>query len=166
VPTVNRSTLVAELARRAGLSAAASERVVAALFDAADGVIAEAIGRGEAVSLGGFGRFAARQRGVRTGRNPRTAQVIEIPAATQAVFRPGTALKDALSSEAGVRVVDTLDVGRVGTGFARGGVVGGVAARIERGGGVGGGPGRAGIGPAPSDAPAMDVHGSGQGGRD
>ncbi len=47
----------------------------------------------EEVSLSGFGSFEPRQRAARTAKNPRTGELIEIPANRALVFRAFTALK-------------------------------------------------------------------------
>ena len=47
----------------------------------------------EEVSLSGFGSFELRQRAARTAKNPRTGELIEIPANRALVFRAFTALK-------------------------------------------------------------------------
>jgi Bacterial nucleoid DNA-binding protein len=45
----------------------------------------------------GFGTFQTKARAARTGRNPQTGQVIQIPAANVPSFKAGKALKDALN---------------------------------------------------------------------
>ena len=44
----------------------------------------------------GFGSFEVKKRAARTGRNPRTKEVVEIPASQVPVFKAGKALKDAV----------------------------------------------------------------------
>jgi nucleoid DNA-binding protein len=60
---MNKSDLVLEVARIAGLSRAVSETVVTAMFER----ITEALVKGERVELRGLGTFAVRQRRARTG---------------------------------------------------------------------------------------------------
>ena len=95
---MNRRDLVRELGRRAGLSAADVQRTLDALFgNSSDpGLIATTLQEGEEVHVQGFGTFAARTRGPRPGRDPRTQEPIVIPGRRVAGFRPGSALKDAL----------------------------------------------------------------------
>ena len=45
----------------------------------------------------GFGSFEVRARAARTGRNPKTKETIKIPASKVPAFKPGKALKDAVS---------------------------------------------------------------------
>ena len=48
------------------------------------------------MQLVGFGSFEVKKRDARTGRNPRTSEPVEIPAAKLPVFKAGRALKDAI----------------------------------------------------------------------
>ena len=52
---------------------------------------------GRDVKISGFGSFQIRSKAPRPGRNPRTGAAIKIKAAKIPKFRPGKALKDALS---------------------------------------------------------------------
>jgi DNA-binding protein HU-beta len=61
-------------------------------------VITEAMSRGEAVQLIGFGAFSQGQAAARTGRNPATGAAIEIAAANTVKFRAGKAFKDAVNA--------------------------------------------------------------------
>ncbi|RMG31234.1 MAG: HU family DNA-binding protein [Gammaproteobacteria bacterium] len=90
---MNKTELIATVAERAGMSRAEAAKAVDALLAS----IAEALGRGEAVSLVGFGTFEVRERAARTGRNPRTGETLEIPAARVPAFKAGKALKDAVN---------------------------------------------------------------------
>lgn len=89
----NKSELVEVVAAKADLSKAAAGRAVDAILD----TITQALKRGEAVQLTGFGTFESRQRKARTGRNPQTGEEIQIPARTVPAFRAGKQLKDALA---------------------------------------------------------------------
>jgi DNA-binding protein HU-beta len=93
---VNKSELVQQLSSRANLSRAQAQSAVDAIFSADDGLISEALKKGEKVQITGFGSFEPRHREARTGRNPRTGKEIDIAASTSAAFRPGKGLKDAI----------------------------------------------------------------------
>jgi DNA-binding protein HU-beta len=54
------------------------------------------MGKGEQITLIGFGTFLVRDRKARTGRNPRTGEAIEIAASKIPAFKAGKALKDAV----------------------------------------------------------------------
>ena len=58
--------------------------------------VTEALKDGEKVALVGFGTFEVKTRAARTGKNPRTGEVINIPEAKVPSFKAGSALKDAV----------------------------------------------------------------------
>ncbi len=90
---MNKSELADAIADEADISKASAARAL----DAALGAIRASLQNGEPVALVGFGTFTVRERGARTGRNPRTGEEIEIAAARLPAFKPGKALKDALN---------------------------------------------------------------------
>lgn len=55
---------------------------------------AELLGGGE-VSLPGLGKLKVKETNARTGRNPRTGEMIDIPAGRKVVFTPGKEFKEA-----------------------------------------------------------------------
>lgn len=63
--------------------------VVQKTFDA----IAESLSRGEKVELRNFGVFKVKERRPRTGRNPRTGDIVPVPARKVVVFKPGLEMK-------------------------------------------------------------------------
>ncbi|HDZ76809.1 MAG TPA: integration host factor subunit beta [Candidatus Omnitrophica bacterium] len=63
--------------------------VVQKTFDA----IAESLSRGEKVELRNFGVFKVKERRPRTGRNPRTGEIVPVPARKVVVFKPGLEMK-------------------------------------------------------------------------
>lgn len=90
---MNKAELIAAVAEKSGLSKKDSEAAVTAALD----VITAALKDGDKVQLVGFGSFEVKPRAARTGRNPKTKEAIEIPASKVPVFKPGKALKDAVS---------------------------------------------------------------------
>lgn len=90
---MNKVELVAAVAEKAELSKKDAEKAVSAVLDA----VVEALASGDKVSVVGFGSFEVRERGERTGRNPRTKETIVIPASKQPVFKAGKAFKDAVA---------------------------------------------------------------------
>jgi DNA-binding protein HU-beta len=90
---VNKSELIDQIAKGAGVSKAAAGRTL----DAATGAIAKALKKGDLVTLIGFGTFYVGKRAARNGRNPRTGATIKIKAANSPKFRAGKALKDAVN---------------------------------------------------------------------
>ncbi len=90
---MNKAELIDVVADAADISKAAAARAVDAVTDA----IADALKKGEQVTLVGFGTFTVRDRAARSGRNPRTGETITIKASKVPGFKPGKALKDALN---------------------------------------------------------------------
>lgn len=90
---MNKNELVAKVADQSGLSKKDAERALAAVID----TITAALVAGDKVQLVGFGTFETKQREARTGRNPRSGETIEIPAASLPAFKAGKALKDAVA---------------------------------------------------------------------
>jgi DNA-binding protein HU-beta len=70
---------------------------VARVLDATIDAITQALSKGDAVSLVGFGSFVVKERAERQGRNPQTGDSITIEAAKIPAFRAGKALKDAVN---------------------------------------------------------------------
>ena len=93
---MNKTELIDKLADTANLSKADAGRVVDALFDVNNGIVAGTLKGGGKVQITGFGTFETRKRGARTGRNPRTGEKIQIAASTAPAFKPGKGLKDSI----------------------------------------------------------------------
>ncbi|GAB4488149.1 MAG: HU family DNA-binding protein [Thermodesulfovibrionales bacterium] len=89
---MTKAELIDKIAASAGLSKADADRALNASLDAIKG----AMKKGQKVTLVGFGTFSTTKRKARKGRNPRTGQVINIPAAKTPKFTAGKALKDAV----------------------------------------------------------------------
>jgi len=92
---VNKSGLVAEVAKRSGSSKAEVARTVDAAIDA----IRETVASGERVALAGFGTFERKHRNQRIARNPRKPKVpIVVPARDVPTFNPGNEFREAVAS--------------------------------------------------------------------
>ena len=90
---MNKSELIDQIAKAAGVSKAAAGRSL----DATTAAITKAMKKGDPVTLIGFGTFYVGQRAARNGRNPRTGTPNNINAANSPKFRAGKALKDAVN---------------------------------------------------------------------
>ncbi len=90
---MNKTELIAAVADKTGLPRKDVEAAINALTD----TIIDALADGEKVQLVGFGSFEVKNRATRIGRNPQTGQVVPIPPSRAAVFRPGKALREAVS---------------------------------------------------------------------
>ncbi len=89
---MNKSELIAEVSAKAEITKKDADAAVGAVIAA----ITEALVKGDKVQLVGFGTFEVRERGARTGRDPRTNKAIQIPASKAPAFKAGKALKDAV----------------------------------------------------------------------
>ena len=85
--------MIEQIAQAAEISKSAAERAVDAIVAA----VKSSLKKGDAVTLVGFGSFYVSRRKARSGRNPRTGQALDIPAAKVPKFRAGKALKDAIN---------------------------------------------------------------------
>jgi len=86
---MNKSELVEQIAKAAGISKAAAGRSL----DATTAAITKALKKGDMVTLIGFGTFHVGKRAARIGRNPRTGATIKIKAANSPKFKAGHSLK-------------------------------------------------------------------------
>ena len=91
---MTRAELIVSVADKLNMDRKLAEPVVAATFE----TIKEALIEGDKVQVLGFGTFENRTRTARKGRNPRTGEVIEIPASKLPSFKAGKAFKEAVNS--------------------------------------------------------------------
>ncbi|HEB77703.1 MAG TPA: HU family DNA-binding protein [Methylothermaceae bacterium] len=89
---MNKSELINAIAEKANLTKADAARALDAFIDS----VADALKKGEPVTLIGFGTFTVKERKERQGRNPRTGEPMVIKAAKIPAFKPGKTLKDAV----------------------------------------------------------------------
>ncbi len=87
---MTKAELIEAMAERANTSKAAAKRFVEAFTD----TVADALKKGDKVTLVGFGTFSVTERKPRKGRNPRSGEVIDIPGGKAPKFKAGKALKD------------------------------------------------------------------------
>jgi DNA-binding protein HU-beta len=90
---MNKSELIDAVAGRTELSKTECARVLDAVIES----LTDALCRGDAVTLVGFGSFHVKNRKARTGRNPKTGAIISIPASRSLGFKPSKPMKDALN---------------------------------------------------------------------
>jgi integration host factor subunit beta len=65
------------------------EAIVATFFDE----ISKRLATGGRVELRGFGAFSTRPRDARTGRNPRTGEMVDVDAKRVPYFKPGKEMR-------------------------------------------------------------------------
>ena len=91
---MNKADLIATAAEKAEVSKKDTEAVLNAITS----TIIEAVSKGDAVQLIGFGTFDVAERGERTGRNPQTGEEMTIKASKSPKFKAGKAFKDSVNS--------------------------------------------------------------------
>ncbi len=89
----------AELVDRVAYQTAMTKRQSTEVVDLFLQCMIEALQAGDKIELRGFGSFRCRQRAPRSGRNPKTAEPVEVPAKTAIYFRTGKALRERLNPE-------------------------------------------------------------------
>jgi DNA-binding protein HU-beta len=90
---MNNNELADHLSSDGTLTKADARKVLESVFAA----IANAVGKGEEVSLAGFGKFKVKDMPARDGRNPGTGETIKIAASRKMTFTPAKAIKDKLN---------------------------------------------------------------------
>lgn len=85
---MNKTDLINAIAEAAGLTKADATKAL----NATTAAIVNAVKNDDKVALVGFGTFSVSERPGRTGKNPRTGEVIEIPAKKVVKFKPGAEL--------------------------------------------------------------------------
>jgi len=89
MPTLTKAELAELLFEQVGLNKREAKDMVETFFDE----IRDALERGEAVKLSGFGNFQLRDKPQRPGRNPKTGEEIPISARRVVTFHASQKLK-------------------------------------------------------------------------
>jgi integration host factor subunit beta len=92
---MTKAELVDQVARTTQLTKKHAEIMVNTVFDS----IVDSLKDGEKIELRGFGSFRIRQRGSRTGRNPKTGARVDVPSKSIPYFKPGKELRELLNGE-------------------------------------------------------------------
>ncbi len=91
--TITRSDLGEAVYEEVGLSRNESAQLVESVLDE----IANALLEGDGVKISSFGSFMVREKGQRTGRNPKTGEEVPILPRKVLVFRASNILKDRIN---------------------------------------------------------------------
>ncbi len=91
--TVNKKELIAAIAVASALPKTVCEKALDAVMASVSGALAQ----GKEIRLVGFGTFYTAKRKATKGRNPRSGEVINIPASNQPKFKAGKGLKEAVN---------------------------------------------------------------------
>ncbi len=90
---MSKKELAKKIAEANGIRIKDAENIISMVFDG----IADTLKTGEGVSLLGFGTFAIVEKPERNAINPRTKQIVPVPAKKVVKFKPAKALKDAVA---------------------------------------------------------------------
>ena len=93
---MTKADLVEDVLALGGLTRRDAEVLIDSVFEAVTG----AIRHGDKMEVRGFGSFRIRERGARTGRNPKTVAKVEIPAKRVPYFNPSKELRDSVNPPA------------------------------------------------------------------
>ena len=91
---MTKAELVEKVAESTQLTKKHAELIVNTVFES----IVQSLRAGEKIELRGFGSFRIRQRGPRTGRNPKTGAKVEVPPKRIPYFKPGKELRELLNA--------------------------------------------------------------------
>ncbi len=90
---MNKAELISALASKTGKS----QKEVKQLLEAFTSTVKETLKKGDKITLVGFGTFDVQQVPARTGRNPRTGEVLKIKAKRKPRFKAGAELSSAVN---------------------------------------------------------------------
>ena len=91
---MTKSQLVKEVSKIAELTNEQADKAVSAVLETIQNILV----KGEDVSFKGFGSFSINERPARSGRNPRTGEVVEIGAKKIVKFKSSSELKKVVNS--------------------------------------------------------------------
>lgn len=89
---MNKKDLTELVAQKIEIPRAKAEEAIAAVFEG----ISEALKKGDKAQFVGFGTFSVSRREARSGRNPQTNEIIQIPAKSVVKFKAGSELAEAI----------------------------------------------------------------------
>jgi len=89
---MNKSAIIEAVHEKLGGTKASAETAVETVISS----IIETLKGGEEVSIAGLGIFSAKLRAARQARNPRTGDLVQVPAMRVPKFRAAKGFKDAV----------------------------------------------------------------------
>jgi DNA-binding protein HU-beta len=87
---MNKTQLISAVAKESAIKKSDVETIIENLLD----VIANEVAKGEKVQITGFGSFERKERGARELKNPRTGELIQVPASKSPSFAAGSVFKE------------------------------------------------------------------------
>lgn len=91
---MNKPEIVKAIAEKAGTANKDADAFLSAFVD----VVSENLGKGEDVSIIGFGAFSVAERSARKARNFQTGEMVDAAASKTVKFKAGKTLKEAVSA--------------------------------------------------------------------
>jgi len=92
---MNKTEFIKHIAEQHQCTQVAAEKII----DMFTSSVIDAIGKGNEISLIGFGNFSVSKVAARIGRNPRTGKALKIASYNQPKFKVGQKLKDAVNKK-------------------------------------------------------------------
>jgi len=89
---MNKAGIVDAIHQKLGTTKTQAEEAVDVVISS----VIETLKKGDEVSIAGLGIFSAKERAARTARNPRTGDMVQVPAMRVPKFRAAKAFKDAV----------------------------------------------------------------------
>ena len=86
---MKKADIISRMAEGAGITKAQAEKAMDGFLEA----VKDGLKDGGRVTFVGFGTFSVSERKARTGRNPKTGEVIQIPESRTVKFTPSEGLK-------------------------------------------------------------------------
>ena len=102
---MTKAELVEKVASTIKLSQKETEVIVGVILQS----ITESLSAGDKVELRGFGSFRIRERKPRIGRNPKSGELVEVPAKKVPFFKAGKELRERVD-EHGKNLSDSYDL--------------------------------------------------------
>ena len=90
---MNKSQFITHISEQHSCTKIEAEKVIDMFVSS----VTDALGKGEEISLVGFGNFSVSKIAAREGRTPRTGAALKIAAYNQPKFKAGQKLKDAVN---------------------------------------------------------------------
>lgn len=92
---MTKADIVERVSEKIGTTRKDAQDLVEAVFD----LLKDTLESGEDVKISGFGKFEARQKNDRRGRNPQTGEAITIAARKVLTFKLSNILRDSLNKQ-------------------------------------------------------------------
>ena len=76
-----------------------TKQQVASIIDDIFDLIKNSLAHGERVEIRNFGNFSLRKREAKKSRNPKTGELVDVPAKSVPFFKPGKELKEMVDAD-------------------------------------------------------------------